>query len=65
MTTFLPVAIMKKTLLVCAVLASCGFGAWSMFVASRYQALCEISYFSASAAEIKHCDERLSELGGR
>jgi hypothetical protein len=56
---------MKKTLLICAVIASCGFGAWSMLVASRYQALCEISYFSASAAELKHCDERLSELGGR
>ena len=62
---YLRVAFMKKTLLICAVIASCGFGAWSMFVASRYQALCEISYFSASAAEIKHCDERLSELGGR
>jgi hypothetical protein len=56
---------MKRILLVCAAIASCGFGAWSMLVASRYQALCEISYFSASAAEIKHCDERLSELGGR
>ena len=58
-------AVMKRILLVCAAMASCGFGAWSMLVASRYQALCEISYFSATAAEIKHCDERLSELGGR
>jgi len=53
---------MKKTLLFTAVLGSLVFGVWSFFVASRYQALCEISYFSASSAELKHCDERLSEL---
>jgi len=53
---------MKKILLFTAVLGSLVFGVWSFFVASRYQALCEISYFSASSAELKHCDERLSEL---
>ena len=57
--------VMKRVLLVCAAMASCGFGAWSMLVASRYQALCELSYWSASAAELKHCDERAAELQGR
>jgi hypothetical protein len=55
---------MKKWLIASGVVLSVGFGVWSFFVASRYQALCELSYFSASAAEIKHCDERLTELRG-
>lgn len=55
---------MKRMALMTAVVCSLGFGVWSLYVASRYQALCEISYFSASAAELKHCDERLSELKG-
>lgn len=55
---------MKKWLIGTGVVASVGFGIWSLYVASRYQALCELSYFSASAAEIKLCDERLAELRG-
>jgi len=43
-------------------LASIAFGAWSLYSASKYQALCEISWWSASRAELAHCDERLSEL---
>jgi hypothetical protein len=53
---------MKQFILFALLIALMGFGGWSFFVASRYQALCELSYFSASAAELKHCDERLSEL---
>lgn len=56
---------MKKTLLLAAAVALTGFGVWSLFVASRYQALCELSYWSATAAELKHCDERAAELQGR
>lgn len=56
---------MKKSLLLAAGVLMAGFGVWSLSVASRYQALCEISYFSATAAEIKHCDERAAELRGR
>ncbi len=51
----------RTVLLIVAVVMS-GYGLWSLFVASRYQALCELSYWSATAAELKHCDERLSEL---
>jgi hypothetical protein len=56
---------MKKSLLLAAGVLMVGFGVWSLYVASRYQALCELSYWSASAAEIKLCDERASELRGR
>ncbi len=51
----------RTVLLIVAVLMS-GYGLWSLYVASRYQALCELSYWSASPAELKLCDERLSEL---
>ncbi|NBS34946.1 MAG: hypothetical protein EBS82_03750, partial [Methylocystaceae bacterium] len=54
--------LMKQLILFSLLIALMGFGVWSFFVASRYQALCELSYFSASTAELKHCDERLSEL---
>ncbi|MFM8646512.1 MAG: hypothetical protein ACKOB7_01795 [Methylocystis sp.] len=53
---------MKQFIVFSLLIALMGFGVWSFFVASRYQALCELSYFSASTAELKHCDERLSEL---
>jgi hypothetical protein len=56
---------MKTFLLFVATLAMAGFGAWSLYVGSRDQALCELSYWSASAAELKHCDERAAELSGR
>jgi hypothetical protein len=56
---------MKSLLLLAAVLGMIVFGVWSLFVASRYQALCELSYWSASAEQIKHCDERAAELQGR
>lgn len=56
---------MKKSLLLAGGVLMVGFGVWSLFVASRYQALCELSYWSASAAELKLCDERATELRGR
>jgi hypothetical protein len=56
---------MKKSLLLAGGALIIGFGVWSLTVASRYQALCELSYWSASAAELKLCDERAAELRGR
>jgi hypothetical protein len=56
---------MKAKLLLAAGLLMAGFGVWSLYVASRYQALCELSYWSASRVELKLCDERASELVGR
>jgi hypothetical protein len=55
---------MKTSLLLAAAVAIAGFGLWSLYVGSRYQALCELSYWSATAAELKHCDERAAELRG-
>lgn len=56
---------MKQILIVSACVAVAVFGLWSLYVSSRYQALCEISYFSAATETIKHCDERMAELQGR
>lgn len=56
---------MKQALIFSAIFLAAAFGLWSFYVASRYQALCELSYWSASAAEIKLCDERLTELKER
>ncbi|MGJ0505900.1 MAG: hypothetical protein ACR652_01950 [Methylocystis sp.] len=56
---------MRKWLLLAAGALMIGFGVWSLTVASRYQALCELSYWSATPAELRLCDERAGELGGR
>lgn len=57
---------MKRPGVVLAVaLLAIGFGLWSLYAASRYQALCELSYWTASDAELKQCDERLAELKTR
>lgn len=56
---------MKRSLILAAFVAMAGFGVWSLYVASRYQALCELSYWSATSAELKLCDERAAELIGR
>jgi hypothetical protein len=56
---------MKITLLLAAGVLMVGFGVWSLYVGSRYQALCELSYWSASSAELKHCDDRAGERSGR
>jgi hypothetical protein len=57
--------VMKKSLLLTGCVLLVGFGVWSLYVASRYQALCELSYWSASSAELKLCDARATELTGR
>lgn len=55
---------MKKILILAVAVAMAGFGVWSLFVGSRYQTLCELSYWSATPGELKHCDERAQELQG-
>jgi hypothetical protein len=56
---------MKTFFLLLAAVAMAGLGLLSLHVASRYQALCEISYWSATAAQREHCEERVAELQGR
>jgi len=51
-----------RAILLAVTVLACSYGVWSLYVASRYQALCELSYWSASAAELKLCDQRMSEL---
>jgi hypothetical protein len=55
---------MKKVAILALLLFMAGFGVWSLFVGSRYQTLCELSYWSATAAQLRHCDERAQELQG-
>jgi hypothetical protein len=55
----------RPLLLLIGVAVIVAFGVWSVYVSSRYQALCELSYWSASADELRLCDERASELKGR
>lgn len=33
------------------------YGLWSFFVASRYQALCQLSYWSATKEQLRACDD--------
>jgi len=51
-------------LLVAASLAM-GWFFWSLFVGSRYEALCNISYWTASKEEIEGCKEAKTELDTR
>lgn len=41
------------------------YGAWSFFVASRYQSLCQLSYWSSTDAQLRACDELQTELRGK
>jgi hypothetical protein len=42
-----------------------GYYFWSLFVGSRYQALCNISYWSATKEEIEGCQEIKRDLDTR
>jgi hypothetical protein len=55
----------RRAILFIVALVLCGYGVWSLYVESRYQALCELSYWSASAPELRLCEERLTELNRR
>ncbi|CAN2534367.1 hypothetical+protein [Methylocapsa aurea] len=52
----------SRSLLLALGVAGLGYFLWSMFVAIRYQALCEISYWSATEAQLRACDDRLGAL---
>ena len=42
-----------------------GYYIWSFFVSSRYQALCNITYWSATNEQIEACKNRKIELDDR
>lgn len=42
-----------------------GYGVWSFYVASRYQSLCQLSYWRSTPAELRSCDELKTELQDR
>ena len=42
-----------------------GYFFWSLFVSSRYQALCNLNYWSATKEEIEGCQEAETELDRR
>ena len=42
-----------------------GYFFWSLFVSSRYQALCNLNYWSATKEEIEGCREAETELDTR
>lgn len=49
---------MNRSLLLLALFAVIfGYEAWSFLVASRYQSLCQLSYWSATDAQLRACDE--------
>ncbi|HEY8063119.1 MAG TPA: hypothetical protein VIF40_00145 [Methylosinus sp.] len=52
----------SRNMLLALGVAGLGYFLWSMFVASRYQALCEISYWSATEAQLRACDDRIATL---
>ncbi|MBG0810203.1 hypothetical protein IY145_12525 [Methylosinus sp. H3A] len=51
-----------RNILLALGVAGLGYFLWSLFVASRYQALCEISYWSATEAQLRACDEIRASL---
>jgi hypothetical protein len=42
-----------------------GYYFWSLFVNSRYEALCNVNYWFASKAEIEGCQEAKRDLDTR
>jgi hypothetical protein len=42
-----------------------GFYVWSLLVSSRYQALCNVNYWSATKEELDSCKEAKTELDTR
>jgi hypothetical protein len=56
---------MNRKILFLLFIVVTGYGLWSFFVASRYQALCQLSYWSSTDAQLRACDELKSELQNR
>lgn len=53
---------MHRNVLLAIVVATMGYALWSFFVASRYQAMCQISYWSATDSQLRACDEMRASL---
>ncbi|MBY6243447.1 hypothetical protein [Methylosinus sp. Sm6] len=53
---------MSRGLLLAAIAAILGYETWSFFVASRYQSLCQLSYWSATQEQLRACDEMRTAL---
>jgi len=55
---------MNKPTMVLAAVATVlmGYYVWSLFVGSRYQALCNVTYLQASRQEIEACKDVKTEL---
>jgi len=51
-----------RNVLLVICLATLGYAIWSFLVASRYQALCQLSYWSATEAQLRACDDMGTEL---
>jgi hypothetical protein len=56
---------MRLNLLLGIGLAGLGYFLWSFFVISRYESLCQLSYWEATAAELRACEEHQMELPAR
>lgn len=54
--------LMSRGLLLAAIAAILGYETWSFFVASRYQSLCQLSYWSATQEQLRACDEMRTAL---
>ncbi|HMK89422.1 MAG TPA: hypothetical protein VK446_07295 [Methylocystis sp.] len=50
-------------LILCSLLGA--YYVWSFFVSSRYQALCNITYWFATREQIEACKARKAELDDR
>jgi len=48
--------------LIAAMVVLGGFYIWSLFVSDRYQALCQLPYWSSTSSQIGSCDEIKIEL---
>lgn len=51
-----------RTFLLALAVTALGYGLWASFMAGRYQSLCQISYWSATEAQLRACDDLRSEL---
>jgi hypothetical protein len=54
-----------NAMIFCAILLFCGYFVWNVFVNDRYQALCNVSYWSASSQQRTACKDMKTELDGR
>lgn len=56
---------MRMTILLAMSLASFGYLLWAYLVIGRYESLCQISYWEATSAQLRACEEHLAEMPAR